>query len=157
MTSCNRLQYLPSSLFLLPNLVTLKLGGCSRLLESLRRFEGSHSVAECPPNLGTLHFNNAGLLDEDLHVIIHSFPKLKDLNVSSNYFVSFPACFKESICLTSLDVSYCVKLEEIPELPSCVQKVNARHCNSLSAETSSMLWSQVCYFPYIYTMQYTDR
>ncbi|KAK7258076.1 hypothetical protein RIF29_32504 [Crotalaria pallida] len=137
MTSCNRLRYLPSSLFILPNLVTLKVGGCSRLPESFRRLEVSNSVR-------TLHFNSAGLLDEDLPVIIQSFPNLKDLNMLSNRFVSFPTCIQECICLTNLDVSECMWLEEIPELPSSVQKVNARLCNSLNAETLGMLWFQVC-------------
>ena len=146
MTSCNELQNLPSSLFLLPKFVTLKIGGCSQLRESLTRFKGSLSIAECWPNLGTLHFSNACLSNEDVHVIMQSFPNLRDLDVSANYFVSIPACIKEFICLTSLDVSNCLDLHEIPELPSSVQKVDARHCCSLTADTLGMLWSQVnCY------------
>ncbi|MED6223969.1 hypothetical protein PIB30_079312 [Stylosanthes scabra] len=74
---------------------------------------------------------------------MQSFPKLEVLNVSSNSLVSIPACIQESSYLTSLDLSYCLNLHEIPELPSSVRKVDARHCSSLSANTSSMLWSQV--------------
>ncbi|KAK7258077.1 hypothetical protein RIF29_32505 [Crotalaria pallida] len=117
---------------------------CSALvLDKPFQFRISHSISEWCLNLETLHFNSASLSDEDLNMIIQSFPKLKELNVSSNHFVSLPDCIKESTCLTSLDVSYCVKLEEIPELPSSVQKVDARHCDSLTTETSSMLWSQL--------------
>ncbi|XLT85181.1 hypothetical protein S245_007257, partial [Arachis hypogaea] len=144
MTGCKELKYLPSSLFMLPNFVTLKIGGCSQLRELLTSSKGRLSEAEHRPKLETLDFSNACLSNEDLHVIMQSFPNLKDLNVLSNYFVSCPESIKESICLRSLDVSYCLKLQEIPELPSNVQKLNARHCNSLTADTSSMLWSQVC-------------
>ncbi|KAK7260418.1 hypothetical protein RIF29_26443 [Crotalaria pallida] len=136
MTCCYKLQYLPSSLFMLPNLVTLKVGGCSQLQESIRRPQVSNS-------LKTLHHGFAGLLDEDLHMIIHNFPKLEDLNLTSNHFVSFPTRIQESTCLTSLDVSCCAKLKEIPELPPSVKKVNARECSSLNAETLAMLWFQV--------------
>ncbi|XLT49686.1 hypothetical protein HN873_042290 [Arachis hypogaea] len=73
---------------------------------------------------------------------MQSFPNLEALNVSLNNFVSIPACVQESSYLTSLDLGYCLNLQEIPELPSSVRKVDVRHCNSLSANTS-MLWSQV--------------
>ncbi|QHN99449.1 TMV resistance protein N [Arachis hypogaea] len=133
LTSCEKLGYLPSSLFMLPNFVTLKVGGCPQLGGSFARFRESLSTtAECRPSLETLHFSHASLCDEDLQVIMQSFPNLEVLNVSSNNFVSIPACIQESSYLT-----------KIPELPSSVRKVDVRHCNSLSANTTSMLWSQV--------------
>ncbi|KAL1332647.1 hypothetical protein AAHE18_11G042600 [Arachis hypogaea] len=143
MSNCKQLQNLPSKLFVLPNFVTLKIGGCPQLRESFTQFKGCDSRAECWPNLETLHFCNASLSDEDLYVIVHSFPKLRELNVSSNCFVSIPTYIKESINLTTLDVSYCLKLQQIPALPSSIQKVDARHCNSLTADSSSTLWSQM--------------
>ncbi|MED6140367.1 hypothetical protein PIB30_092453 [Stylosanthes scabra] len=143
MTSCKELQNLPCSLFMLPNFVTLRIGGCAQLRESLKTFKGSHSIAECWPSLRSLHLSNASLSDEDLLIIMQSFPNLEDLNVSSNCFVSLPERIKESTCLRSFDVSYCLMLREIPELPSSVQKVDARHCNSLTSNTLSMLWCQV--------------
>ncbi|KAL1362261.1 hypothetical protein AAHE18_03G067400 [Arachis hypogaea] len=145
LTSCEKLGYLPSSLFMLPNFVTLKVGGCPQLGRSFARFRGSlPTTAESRPSLETLHFSHASLRDEDLHVIMQSFPNLEVLDVSSNNFVSIPACIHESSYLTSLDLSYCLNLQEIPKLPSSVRKVDVRHCNSLSASTTSMLWSQVC-------------
>ncbi|KAK7312217.1 hypothetical protein VNO77_35925 [Canavalia gladiata] len=144
MTSCMKLQDLPSSLLKLSNLVTLKIGGCYRLRGSFIRFE---EVGQKLETLKTLHFNNVNLSDRDLHAIIHSFPNLKDLNVSRNKFVSIPTFIKESTNLTNFDVSYSTELREIPELPSSVQKVDARHCNSLTCETRTMLWSQ---FEHVY-------
>ncbi|XP_052114071.1 disease resistance protein Roq1 [Arachis duranensis] len=144
LTSCEKLGYLPSCLFMLPNLVTLKVGGCPQLGGSFARFRGSLSTtAESRPSLETLHFSHASLRDKDLQEIMQSFPNLEVLNVSSNNFVSIPACVQESSYLTSLDLSCCLKLQEIPEFPSSVRKVDVRHCNSLSANTTSMLWSQV--------------
>ncbi|KAJ1385340.1 Leucine-rich repeat domain superfamily [Sesbania bispinosa] len=104
-----------------------------------------------------------GLSDENLHAILNLFPRLEELIVPENNFVSIPACIKESVHLTSLDVNACKKLEEIPkctnvrilnihgclnlkdisELSSTTQKVDARYCFSLSKETSHMLWYQV--------------
>ena len=146
MTCCEELQMIPISLFMLPKFVTLKIRGCPQLRESFARLKGSLSMAECRPSLRTLHFSYASLSDEDLRVIVQSFPNLKDLDVSSNYFVSFPPSIRESTCLTSLDVSSCQDLQEIPKLPSSVKKVDARHRYSLTANTSDMLWSQVYYF-----------
>ncbi|XLT49685.1 hypothetical protein S245_042884, partial [Arachis hypogaea] len=144
LTSCEKLGYLPSSLFMLPNFVTLKVGGCPQLGGSFARFRESLSTtAESCPSLKTLHLSHASLCDEDLHVIMQSFPNLEVLNVSSNNFVSIPACVQESSYLTSLDLSYCLNLQEIPELPSSVRKVDVRHCSSLSANTTNMLWAQV--------------
>ncbi|KAJ1422075.1 Leucine-rich repeat domain superfamily, partial [Sesbania bispinosa] len=143
MTVCKELQDLPSSLFILPNFVTLKIGGCSQLPESFRKFKESHLAAQCRPNLRTLHFGYADLLEEDIDAIIHIFPNLENLNVSGNNFVSLPAHIKGSVYLTSLDVSGCKLLKEIPELPSSVHKVDARKCDSISQNTSRMLWSQV--------------
>ncbi|MCI07948.1 TMV resistance protein N-like, partial [Trifolium medium] len=45
--------------------------------------------------------------------------------------------------LKSLDVSFCTNLIEVPELPLSIQKIDARHCQSLSLEASSVLWSKV--------------
>ncbi|KAL2327185.1 hypothetical protein Fmac_020612 [Flemingia macrophylla] len=137
---CKGLKHLPSSLLMLPNFITLNIGECRLLRESFRRFQGSHSTC---PKLETLVFDYADLLDEDLHVIIHNFPNLKNLTVSWNNFVYVPVHIKECTNLRTLDVKYCRKLEEIPELTSSVQIVDALHCNSLTRETSNMLWSQV--------------
>ncbi|XP_029130719.1 probable disease resistance protein At4g19520 [Cajanus cajan] len=140
-TGCKGLQHLPSSLFMLPNFVTLKIRECCQLGVSFRRIRASHSTCS---KLETLHFGNADLLNEDVHRIIHNFPNLKDLNVSENKFVSFPTSIIECNKLTRLDVRFCAKLQELPELPLSVEEVDASFCNSLTWETSNMLWTQVC-------------
>ncbi|XP_027910107.1 uncharacterized protein LOC114169250 [Vigna unguiculata] len=141
MTDCKELQHIPSTLFTLPNFVTLKVGGCRRLRESFTRIKGSDSVH---PKLETLHFDNAYLSDEEVRMIMYHFPNLKELNISCNPVVHLPACIKESTNLTSLHLRYCHRLQEIPALPSSVQKVDAKYCYSLTSKSSNIMWSQVC-------------
>ncbi|CAJ1971315.1 unnamed protein product [Sphenostylis stenocarpa] len=160
--SNKKLRYLPSSLFMLPNVVTFKIGPCSRLQKSFKSLFQIPLAANVHPTLRTLHFQDGGLSDEDLFAILNYFPKLEELIVSNNNFVSLPACIKECVHLTSLDVSYCTKLRKIPEcnnlkildidccvnlkeiskLPSTIQKVYAKCCFSLIQETADMLWFQ---------------
>ncbi|KOM47669.1 hypothetical protein LR48_Vigan07g137300 [Vigna angularis] len=144
MSVCKELKNLPSSFFLLPKLVTLKVDECSQLGESFQRFQKSrHSVANGSSNLVTLHFCETNPSYEDLCAILETFPKLEDLNVSHNGFVALPNIIGGSSHLKSLDVSFCRNLKEIPELPLSIQKVDARYCQSLTSEASSMLWSKV--------------
>lgn len=143
MSICKGFKDLSSSFFLLPKLVTLKIDGCSQLGESFKRFKRSHSVTNCYPNIVTLYFSEANLSYEDLSVITEIFPKLENLIVSHNGFVALPKCIKGSLHLKSLDVSLCRNLTEIPDLPLSIQKIDARHCQSLTSEASSVLWSKV--------------
>ncbi|XP_014509939.1 TMV resistance protein N isoform X2 [Vigna radiata var. radiata] len=144
MSVCKELKNLPSSFFLLPKLVTLKVDECSQLGESFQRFrESRHSVANGSSNLVTLHFCETNPSYEDLCAILEIFPKLEDFNVSHNGFVALPNIIGGSSHLKSLNVSFCRNLKEIPELPLSIQKVDARYCQSLTSEASSMLWSKV--------------
>jgi len=157
------LKYLPSNLFMLPNVVSLKIEGCSKLRESFKSLVQHPSKANVRPKLQSLNVENDNLSDEDLLAILCYFPKLEELNASENNFESIPSCIKECGDLTNLDLNGCTKLKKIPEctnlrildvhhcyyleeiaeLPSTVQKVDARFCFKLTRETSDMLWYQV--------------
>ena len=172
-SNSKELKYLPSSVFMLPNVVAFKIGGCSQLKKSFKSLQ-SPSTANVRPTLRTLHIENGGLLDEDLLAILNCFPKLEVLIASKNNFVSLPACIKECVHLTSLDVSACWKLQKIPEctnlrilnvngckgleqiseLPSGIQKVDARYCFSLTRETSDMLCFQVLLLQHVVIPNY---
>jgi len=156
------LKYLPSSLFMLSDVVSLKIEGCSKLQESFRSLMQHPSKANVRPTFLSLNIKNGNLSDEDLLAILCYFPKLEELIASENNFVSIPSCIKECGDLTSLDLNGCTKLkkitectnlrildvhgclylEEISELPS-IQKVDARFCFELTRETTDMLWCQV--------------
>ncbi|XP_057729680.1 TMV resistance protein N-like [Arachis stenosperma] len=140
---CRGLKDLPSSFFTLPKLFTLTIEGCYHLRRSFKRFKESHSTLDDCPNIKRLNFTGANLSDEDLHPTIQVLQKLEDVNVSHNDFVSLPNCIERSLNIKCLDVSYCKNLKSIPELPSSIQKVDARYCLSLTSESSTELWSKV--------------
>ncbi|KAH1144695.1 hypothetical protein GLYMA_12G239800v4 [Glycine max] len=142
MTTCRELKDL-SSFVSLPKLVTLKMNGCSQLAESFKMFRKSHSEANSCPSLKALYLSKANLSHEDLSIILEIFPKLEYLNVSHNEFESLPDCIKGSLQLKKLNLSFCRNLKEIPELPSSIQRVDARYCQSLSTKSSSVLLSKI--------------
>jgi Leucine-rich repeat (LRR) protein len=164
MEHSEKLEYLPSSLFGLPDVVAFDFGSCSKLGGSFKRFlSDSPSEGNGHSTLKRIHFEESGLSDEDMLSILICFPKLEELIVPGNNLVSLPACIKESAHLTNLDVSDCKKLKEIPqctnlrilnvndctslahisELPHTIQKIDARKCFNFSQKTSNMLWDQV--------------
>ncbi|KAK2431514.1 TMV resistance protein N [Trifolium repens] len=145
MKHSENLEYLPSCLFKLPNVIAFDFGGCSKLGESFRRFV-RHSPSEDNERstLKVMHLEHSRLADDDMRTILVCFPKLEELNVSYNYkLVSLPACIKESNHLKNLNVHGCWKLKHISELPCTIQKIDARKCFNISSETSNMLWDQV--------------
>ncbi|CAJ1971313.1 unnamed protein product [Sphenostylis stenocarpa] len=161
-SNSRKLQYLPSSLFMLPNVVSFKIEGCSQLRESFGSFIQTLSEANVCPAVRALNLGNGNLSDKDLEILRY-FPKLEDLIASDNNFTCLPTCLEKCVDLISLDLSQCRKLKKIPkctklrildvnrcydleeisELPSTIQKVDARYCYRLSEGTSNMLWSQV--------------
>lgn len=150
MSTCKQLKYLSKSFISLPKLITLKVDECSKLGEPFKRFKVSHSMENGCPNFKELYFSKANLSCEDLHIILEIFPKLEYLNVSHDEFASLPVCIKGSLQLKVLDISFCWNLMDIPQLPSSIQKVDARYCQSLFPKDSNMLWCRVLlhYFPF---------
>ena len=144
---------LPSDLFMLPEIEELRLLlRPPKVGESFRSLRNSHATATTGHStlnkpryspLINLHLSNCGLTDEDLLLILCCFPSLEVLSVPLNRFVSVPTSIKESAKLREFVVSSCIMLEEIPELPESIQKVDAKDCLSMSSEASRMLWSQV--------------
>ncbi|MED6112543.1 hypothetical protein PIB30_062659 [Stylosanthes scabra] len=145
---CKGLRDLPSSFFKLPKLFSFTVEGCYPLRGSLKKFKESHSTSDdyCP-NIRILNFSGANLSDENLHPIFQVLQKMEHINVSHNDCVSLPNCIERSLHIKSIDVSYCKNLKTIPELPSSIQKVDARYCLSLSSESSAQLWSKVLLEP----------
>ncbi|XP_045787090.1 disease resistance protein RUN1-like isoform X2 [Trifolium pratense] len=83
MQHSKNLEYLPSSLFTLPNVVAFKFGGCSKLSKSFRRLlPDSPSESNERSTLKIIHLENSGLSDEDIHTILICFPKLEELIAS---------------------------------------------------------------------------
>lgn len=88
------------------------------------------------PSLGfsmlkCLDLRNCKLLEFNFLMMPSYFSMLKDLDLSGNNCVSLPASIRLLTNLRSLKLSKCKKLQEIPELPQNIKRVEARDCNSL--------------------------
>ncbi|KAI9086147.1 hypothetical protein K1719_031868 [Acacia pycnantha] len=141
--SCKNLREIPYNLFTFQNLGYLDLADIQPL--SGKSFSQimleNQSVISCT-KLNVLDLQNCGLLlDEDLHLILKSFPNLDNLNLSRSDIESLPECIKDSTNLLSLDVTDCKRLRDIPELPPKLIDIRAENCTSLTKESLDRLWS----------------
>ncbi|XP_042961791.1 disease resistance protein TAO1-like [Carya illinoinensis] len=66
-----------------------------------------------------------------LFTIFNSSASLRHLYLSSTYLVCRLTSIKDIMSLESLSLSYCCKLEEIPELPPNIREVYVRGCKLL--------------------------
>ncbi|XP_054803840.1 TMV resistance protein N-like [Prosopis cineraria] len=142
MTSCLSLKELPEEIDMLQNLRDLNIEGCPQLRNFLKKLQEMGQQAPTFHNVDSLNLENCGLLDEDLPIILYSFPKLTSLDLSRNKFVMLPSRMQEFLYLQLLHVDSCKFLQEIPSLPPDLRFINATNCTSLNAESSNLLLSQ---------------
>ncbi|KAI9092518.1 hypothetical protein K1719_027646 [Acacia pycnantha] len=142
MTSCLSLKELPENLDMLQNLRNLDIEGCPQLRNFLKKLKDMGQLSPTFHNVDSLNLENCGLLDEDLPIILHSFPKLTSLDLSRNKFILLPLCIQEFLYLQLLHLHSCKFLQEIPSLPPNLQFINASSCASLNAKSSNLLLSQ---------------
>ncbi|KAF7824976.1 TMV resistance protein N-like isoform X2 [Senna tora] len=148
---CPRLEHFPDIVGEMKKPLHLSLWniGIKELPQSIGNLIGLESIGmalctslrDIPCNFFMLPKIELLSFDRSAQLVVESF---KSLEVPENNFVSLPACIKESVNLRTLEVNECSKLQEIPELPSNIQRVYAKYCPRLTSETSSMLWSQAC-------------
>lgn len=79
--------------------------------------------------LVSLLLSNANLLDIPQEIC--HFPSLKTLDLSGNDFSKLPKSMKQLCKLESLILCRCKKLKSLPELPQCLETLNAHGCVSL--------------------------
>ncbi|XP_028805584.1 TMV resistance protein N-like isoform X2 [Neltuma alba] len=142
MTSCLGLKELPESLDMLQNLRNLNIEGCPQLRNFLKKLKDMGQHTPTFHNVDSLNLENCGLLDEDLPIILHSFPKLTSLDLSGNKFEMLSSCIQEFLYLQLLHLNSCKFLQEIPTLPPNLRFIDASNCTSLNRESSSSLLSQ---------------
>lgn len=145
MTSCLSLKEIPESIDMLQNLRNLDIEGCPQLKLFFKKLKGMEPHTCVFDNIHSLNLENCGLSDQDLPIILNSFPKLASLVLSRNDFVYLPSCMQDFLHLQLLHLDNCILLQAIPGLPPNLQYINARNCTSLNAESSSLLLSQVCH------------
>ncbi|KAK9930867.1 hypothetical protein M0R45_018173 [Rubus argutus] len=132
---CENLTTLPCSIDRLQNLETLDLNGCSKLLTfptnttSLHDDNGDGSLSL--PKLKVFKMQGCNLSDGDFLTTLDCLETLTELDLSSNSFVTLPACISKFVNLEKLDLHCCKRLREIPELPPNLVKVDVSDCKSL--------------------------
>ncbi|KAA0047972.1 TMV resistance protein N-like [Cucumis melo var. makuwa] len=156
LTSCTNLISLPNTIYLLRNLDELLLSGCSRfrifphkwdrsiqpVCSPTKMIETTSWSLEFPhllvPNESL--FSHFTLLDlkscnisnaKFLEILCDVAPFLSDLRLSENKFSSLPSCLHKFMSLWNLELKNCKFLQEIPNLPKNIQKMDASGCESL--------------------------
>ncbi|MED6151058.1 hypothetical protein PIB30_078658 [Stylosanthes scabra] len=137
---CKRLTCLPDSIQELKSLTVLSLSYCPNVFQSL------HSLSSLT-SLGTLRLSACFLTShESLSYNLANLVSLTDLELSENNFVRVPINIHELPRLRCLNLDCCPNLKVLPELPSSIRVVCARHCESLDAwnlnVTSDCVWIQ---------------
>ncbi|GJW25989.1 disease resistance TIR-NBS-LRR class family protein [Tanacetum coccineum] len=84
-------------------------------------------------SLRVLDFKNNHLAgDEFSHYDLHiSWPFLEEMDISRNLYTSVPASISRLSHLKHLDLTGCINLKELNELPSLIQVLRAESCTSL--------------------------
>ncbi|KAJ0024388.1 hypothetical protein Pint_07610 [Pistacia integerrima] len=125
------LESVPSNICELKSLEHVYLSGCSKLhglpdnignLEALKELDlTSCGIEELPNNLGQLS-------------------TLRSLLLGRNFFKSIPTSIVKLSKLSHLDLSYCERLEILPELPSKLENIDASNCRALEAASKILVF-----------------
>ncbi|XP_044509369.1 disease resistance-like protein DSC1 [Mangifera indica] len=155
---CSSLENLPSNICHMKSLEHLDVSGCSKLdglldnlgnlealkvlkLEKLAQREVSSSIV-CLHFLKELNLTDCGIVK--LPGSLGQLSTLESLFLGRNNFESIPTGISDLHKLSYLDLSYCQRLQSLPELPSELLYLDASSCTSLEA-TSNLLFTLSTY------------
>ncbi|XP_021800049.1 TMV resistance protein N-like [Prunus avium] len=123
---CQSLVEIPSYFQHLGKLTYLNLEQCINL----------KNLPEMPCNLEFLNLSNTAI--EELPSSVWFHEKISHLDIGScRDLKSLPASIKQAAQLSRLCLSWCTKLESLPELPPLLQCLEAHGCISLKTVSSS--------------------
>lgn len=144
------IKHVPSSIIYLKNISRLSFGGCigiiktsssqSHWLSRLVPRSRSSSSPSCmgglqlPPlggfqNLTSLCLSNCNLVEAPSG--LHNLPSLSELDLSGNNFETLPqTIFYNLSSLSTLELSYCMRLRSLPDLPPSLHTLLADECTS---------------------------
>ncbi|XP_008455151.1 disease resistance protein RUN1-like isoform X1 [Cucumis melo] len=167
LNGCTNLISLPNTIYLLRNLENLLLSGCSifgmfphtwdptiptiqQVCSPSKMMETASWSLEFPhllvPNeslcahftlldLESCNISNAKFLE----LLCDVAPFLSDLRLSENKFSSLPSCLHKFMSLWNLELRNCKFLQEIPNLPENIQKMDASGCESLARNPDNIV------------------
>ncbi|KAL7250725.1 hypothetical protein ACSBR1_012694 [Camellia fascicularis] len=150
------IRQLPSSIGLLKKLKTLSLEGCkgiasyswsySFLPSILQRRRESYTTLELEALLGLeslerLHLNDCNL--KSIPITIFHIYLLRSLDISGNNIESLPESLNKLSNLGCLYLNSCKRLQELPELSSNINNIEANDCTSLRTILSMSKYDNV--------------
>ncbi|KAL7219403.1 hypothetical protein ACSBR2_012462 [Camellia fascicularis] len=150
------IRQLPSSIGLLKKLKTLSLEGCkgiasyswsySFLPSILQRRRESYTTLELEALLGLeslerLHLNDCNL--KSIPITIFHIYLLRSLDISGNNIESLPESLNKLSNLGCLYLNGCKRLQELPELSSNINNIEANDCTSLRTILSMSKYDNV--------------
>ena len=150
---------LPSSIGRLKNLVKLELINCENLVIlpdiignltylSCLRLHNCPKLRKFPYNLRSLQccleeldLGGCNLMEGTIPSDLWCISLLPSFDVSENNIHCVPSGIFQLPMLWELRVNHCMMLEEIPEHPSRLNRIEAHGCPSLETLSSHVLWS----------------
>ena len=142
---CHNLRDLPDSIYKLQMLEDFSFVS-AKLRPPCNSFDGLPEYGF--PRLRELGFGGCGNKLEFL-MKPNYFPVLRRLSLSGTDIVSIPESLNRFTTLESLFIRNCQRLRQILGLPQSIKKLDASHCRSLDAQSSSRLLNQVSLFQVI--------
>ncbi|KAJ0763456.1 putative TIR domain, P-loop containing nucleoside triphosphate hydrolase [Helianthus annuus] len=128
---CQKLKRIEGSFHLLKSLKDPNLSGCMGLQSFHRDRLVSLNLPQFPRSLRKLDLGGCGLGDGDIPSNICELLNLQVLNLRANKFSRLPSGLSQMSCLKLLNLSYCKRLVELPDLPSSIAILKAEGCDSL--------------------------
>ena len=164
---CHNLRDLPDSIRYLTQLTSLSLHNCHNLrdlpdsiykLQMLERFSFDSAKLRPPCNsfdglseYGFSRLRELRSLGNKLEFLMkpNYFPVLRCLDLRDTDIVSIPESLNRFTTLKALLIRNCQQLRQILGLPQFIRHLDASHCRSLDAQSSSRLLNQVSLFQVI--------
>ena len=143
---CHNLRDLPDSIYKLQMLEQFSFDS-AKLRPPCNSFDGLSEYGF--PWLWELSFS--GYCGNKLEFLMkpNYFPVLSHLSLSGTDIVSIPESLNRFTTLESLSIRNCQQLRQILGLPQFIRNLDASHCRSLDAQSSSRLLNQVSLFQVI--------
>ncbi|XP_048132809.1 disease resistance protein Roq1-like [Rhodamnia argentea] len=129
---CDRLISLSSSIYKLQNLEELELNECKKLTTFPKYdYSADSGMKTGLPKLRKLDFRYCSLFEVEFLENLFCVPLLESLELHGNEITSLPTSIHKRDHLSTLIVSWCDGLREIPKLPPYVILFDAQNHHSL--------------------------